>query len=186
MAPNTRLALPEHGQRQVIVMCTHTSGCSVDLAALRGVTSPGKSLFQNTLVPAAVSGTHLPPGQQVTPALRVSMLKIGQVLHPTQAYSQRQVPPEGKVPSRRQIAHRPAKAVTVGTVDSPIQSCGGSPADPGNLGLSQCPRSNKSGSNRSQIGTKSAFVTIIDRSQLVANHFQWQEPNAHASHGPRI
>ena len=56
-------------------MCTHTSGCSVDLAALRGVRSPGEPLFQNTLVPAAVSGTHLP--QQVTPALRVSMLKVG-------------------------------------------------------------------------------------------------------------
>ncbi len=77
MALNTRLALPEHGQRQVITMCTHTSGCSVDLAAVRGVTSPGEPLFQNTLVPAAVSGTHLPPGQQVTPALRVSMLKVG-------------------------------------------------------------------------------------------------------------
>jgi len=75
MALNTRLALPEHGQRQVITMCTHTSGCSVDLAALRGVRSPGEPLFQNTLVPAAVSGTHLP--QQVTPALRVSMLKVG-------------------------------------------------------------------------------------------------------------
>jgi len=75
LALNTRLALPEHGQRQVIILCTHTSGCSVDLAALRGVTSPGKPLFQNTLVPAA--GTHLPPGQQVTPALRVSMLKVG-------------------------------------------------------------------------------------------------------------
>ena len=36
--------------------------------------------------------------------------------------------------------------------DSPIHCCGGSPADPGILGLSQCPRSNKSGSNRSQIG----------------------------------
>ena len=53
--------------------------------------------------------------------------------------------------------------------DSPIQSCGGSPADPGNLGNSQCPRSHKSGSAGHKTGA--AFSTGGKWNQICMHRF---------------